>query len=51
MRATLTIYNGKHEYHVTGKVVKIYENGVSIDDSDGRRWFALKDRVKILKDE
>lgn len=47
MTATVTVYNGGERCTVTGKIVKRYANGLTVEDQRGVVYYATMDRVSI----
>ncbi|QWY83193.1 hypothetical protein [Rhizobium phage RHph_X2_24] len=45
--ATLTVWSGTGWTQVTGKVVKIYPKGMTIDTDQDVRWYASTDRAVL----
>lgn len=51
MQAILTVYSGSDWMRVTGRIVRMTDNGgCIIDDADGVRWFANAQRTQLLED-
>lgn len=45
MIGTVTVYNGLMSYNITGKIVREYHNGFTVEDRNGCRWTAYGDRA------
>lgn len=49
-KATVTIFNGMQPFQKTGRIVFQNERGLTIECSEGLRWFAFMERARIHKE-
>lgn len=46
MTGTVTVYNGLKQLNITGKIIREYPDGFTIEDKRGVLWTASGDRAQ-----